>query len=330
MKDKQTPSILAIGAAVQDVFLKAGDVFKPWRHKGVDYERLPLGAKLEVEEVIYSTGGGACNAAVTFARQGLESHFMGTIAHDVAGQAVLNQLDEENINTSLVSYDPTYATGYSTLLLAPSGERTVLVHRGASSHFRVENFNLDNAAVDWLYISSMGGAMDVLESIVTQAAAKGIKVMCNPGGDELKQIDKLKALLEDIDVLSVNKEEMQLLVHGETIEELVAHGTHYCPVVIVSDGPNGVAASDGTNIVQAGMYEDIPVIDRTGAGDAFGSGFLSQWAQGKSLEEAIIFASANSTSVVAEIGAKEGILHKGVVLHEMPVTTKSLHSVTMK
>jgi ribokinase len=327
--DKKSPTILAIGAATQDVFLKAGDVFKAWRHKGVDYERLPLGAKLEVEEVIYSTGGGACNAAVTFARQDLHSLFMGTIAHDVAGQAVLAQLDEENINTSHVSFDAKHSTGYSTLLLSPSGERTVLVYRGASAHYSQENFDLSGIDADWLYISSMGGAMDVLESIVRQASEKGIKVMCNPGSGELKQIDKLKPLLEDIDVLSVNKEEMQLLVHGDSIEELVLHGMHYCPVVIVSDGPKGVCASDGEVIVAAGMYEDVPVIDRTGAGDAFGSGFLSQWAQGKSLEESILFASANSTSVVGQIGAKAGILHRDVALHDMPIETKPLHSVTM-
>jgi ribokinase len=117
---------------------------------------------------------------------------------------------------------------------------------------------------------------------------------------------------------------MQGLVEGETLEELVRHGLHYCPVIIVSDGPNGVCASDGKTIVQAGMYEDVPVIDRTGAGDAFASGFLSQWLLGKSLKESIVFASANSTSVVSQIGAKQGILHAGVSLHDMEITEKSI------
>ena len=82
--------------------------------------------------------------------------------------------------------------------------------------------------------------------------------------------------------------------------------------------------SDGKTIIRAGMYEDVPVIDRTGAGDAFGSGFLSQWAQGKSLAESIVFASANSTSVVGRIGAKPGILHEHTELHDMPLEEKEL------
>lgn len=103
------------------------------------------------------------------------------------------------------------------------------------------------------------------------------------------------------------------------MEELVQHALNLVPVVIVSDGPNGVVASDGKTVVKAGMYEDVKVIDRTGAGDAFASGFLSQWVQGKSLVDSIVFASANSTSVVQYIGAKTGILHKGVKLHDMPL-----------
>ena len=94
------------------------------------------------------------------------------------------------------------------------------------------------------------------------------------------------------------------------------------PLAIISDGPNGVIASDGKVIVRAGMYEDVKVVDRTGAGDAFGSGFLSYFAQGKSLKDSIVFASANSTSVVTKIGAKAGILSKGVVLHAMPLSEK--------
>jgi sugar/nucleoside kinase (ribokinase family) len=65
------------------------------------------------------------------------------------------------------------------------------------------------------------------------------------------------------------------------------------------------------------------VIDRTGAGDAFASGFLSQWSQGKSLMESVIFASANSTSVVGKLGAKAGILHSGTKLHAMPISEKA-------
>lgn len=319
-----TARILSIGAAVQDVFLSHSDEFKPVTDRAAHevFMKLELGAKADVNNITFSTGGGATNAAVTFARQGLHAQFMGTIGHDPAGHSVLDDLDNEGVDTAGVSYSERYKTGYSVLLLAPNGERTILTYRGASTHYDAKNFDLTNVGADWLYVSSMAGSMVAIDKIFTQAKQKGMKIMFNPGKGELAHPEKLKALLEDVDVLSVNREEMQTIVEGTELEELARHALHYVPVAIVSDGPNGVVATDGKTIVRAGMYEDVKVIDRTGAGDAFGSGFLSQWAQGKSLKDAIVFASANSTSVVTQIGAKGGILHQHARLHEMPLTEK--------
>lgn len=316
--------MLTIGAAVQDVFLSHSSELKPVSDKTADelFLKIELGSKNDVNNINFSTGGGATNAAVTFARQGLDVEFMGTISHDPAGDAVINDLDKEGVGTSYVSYTDKHHTGFSVVLLASTGERSFLTYRGASTHYDIKNFDLDDIGADWLYITSMAGNVDIIDKIFNQAKSLGTKVFFNPGKGELTQTNKLKALLEDVDVLSVNKEEAQILVNGDESEELIRRLLNYVPVVIISDGPNGVTASDGKTIVRAGMYEDVRVVDRTGAGDAFGSGFLSQWAQGRSLKDSIVFASANSTSVVTKIGAKAGILHKSTKLHAMPLSEK--------
>jgi sugar/nucleoside kinase (ribokinase family) len=316
--------ILSIGAAVQDVFLSHSTEFKPVTDVPAHeiFMKLDLGAKADVNSINFSTGGGATNAAVTFARQGLHALFMGTIGHDPAGEAVLADMDKEGVDTTHISYSDKFNTGYSTLLLAPSGERTILTYRGASTHYELRNFNLDEVDADWLYLSSLAGNIELLDKVLRQAKQKGMKVFLNPGKGELRQTKELKSLLEDVDILSVNKEEAMQIVDGHTLEELVRRLLNYVPAVIVSDGPNGVVASDKNTVVRAGMYEDVRVIDRTGAGDAFGSGFLAYFAQGRSLKDSIVFASANSTSVVTKIGAKAGILHKGAVLHAMPLSEK--------
>jgi sugar/nucleoside kinase (ribokinase family) len=316
------PTILAVGKASQDVFLRSSKEFQPYVHKGVQYEQLPLGKKIHVDDIIFSTGGNASNVAVTFARQGLQSKYAWTLGTDVSSQAILAALDSEGVDTSAVIQDASFRASYSTVLLAPTGERTVLNYIGTviKDHSAPLDFKaLDS--VDWLYLSSINN-MSLLDEIVTRAEKNNVKIMMNPSGVELAEAKKLKPILEDVEIISVNKEEAQELVSGETLEELVRHLTHYCPVAIVSDGPNGVMATDSKTIIRAGMYEDVKVVDRTGAGDAFGSGFLSQWAMGKSLKESIIFASANSTSVVREIGAKAGILPMNTRLHEMPLHEK--------
>jgi len=319
-----TVKILSIGAAVQDVFLSHSIEFKAVTDVPAHevFMKLDLGSKADVNNIDFSTGGGATNASVTFARQGLHAKFMGTIGHDPAGDAVLADMDNEGVDTTHISYSDKFKTGYSTLLLAPNGERTILTYRGASTHYDPKNFSLMDADADWIYLSSLAGNIELLDQLLNQAKQKNIKVFFNPGKGELKQIKQLKSLLEDVDVLLVNKEEAMQIVDGHNLEEITRRLLNYVPLAIVSDGPNGVVASDGQTVVRAGMYEDVKVVDRTGAGDAFGSGFLAYWAQGKSLKDSIVFASANSTSVVTKIGAKAGILHKGTKLHAMPLHEK--------
>jgi len=316
------PTIVTIGKATQDVFLKSTNAFKEFKHKGVMYEQLPVGQKLDLDDVIFSTGGNVTNAAVTFARQGIHSRYAWCIGDDAPSETILQSLDREGVDTTHVFQGERFKPSYSVVLMLEGGERTILNYKGTMPNSKDSELDLSIIEKgEWIYISSLGD-MDLLERIITRAAKHDVKVMLNPAGVELKQTDKLKGLLEDVHVLAVNKEEAQLIVHGQTSEELIRHLTNYVPVAIVSDGPKGVVATDSKTIVTAGMYEDVPVIDRTGAGDAFGSGFLSAYAQGKSLKDSIIFASANSTSVVQFIGAKEGILHKGVELHDMPITEK--------
>ena len=286
------------------------------------YEQLPVGQKLDLDEVVFATGGNVTNAAVTFARQQLHSKYVWYLGTDVASEAILQELDKEGIDTSAVIQKDGYRASYSVILMLDGGERTILNYHGTKLPSAASDLDLSVIQTgSWVYVSSLGD-IDLLEQIVTEASKHGVKVMLNPAGVELAEPDKLKTILQDVTVLAVNKEEAKQIVSGETLEELVRHAHHYCPVVIVSDGPNGAMATDGTTVVMAGMYEDVPVIDRTGGGDAFGSGFLSQHAIGMSLKDAMIFASANSTSVVTKIGAKEGILHSGVTLHDMPIEEK--------
>lgn len=317
-----TPTIVTIGKATQDVFLKSSHAFVPFESKGVKYEQLPVGQKLDLDEVIFSTGGNVTNAAVTFARQGLHSVYTWCLGTDASSESILQSLDKEGVDTRFAAQSERFRASYSIVIMLEGGERTILNYRGTMP--TMYDSELDLSAIDqgdWLYISSLGD-MDLLEKVISRAAEHNVKVMLNPAGVELQHTDKLKGLLEDVHVLTVNKEEAQLIVEGETLEELARHAQHYCPVVIVSDGPHGALATDGATVIEAGMYEDVPVVDRTGGGDAFGSGFLSYYAQGKSLRESIVFASANSTSVVQYIGAKEGILHTGVSLHDMPLSER--------
>ncbi len=312
--------MVSIGKIGQDTFL-SGPVFKPSRIDGVAYEKIRLGEKFYVDDAVISTGGNAGNASVTFARQGLASHFIGVVGGDPAGQIVLKALDDDHVDTARLRIERTVRTSFSTILLAPTGERTILDYPGTAKIIEADLELPKNT--DWLYVSSLG-SMKLLKKLMKRAHADGIKVAFNPASFELKHLQESAELLNYVELLAVNKEEAQLFTHGETTKQLARKLSESVRYVLVSDGPRGAVATDGIYFVKAGIYEDVPVVDRTGAGDAFTSGFVVQIALGYDLEKAITFASANSTSVVSQIGAKAGILHSNSKLHDMPLQVSQL------
>ena len=310
--------IVSIGAALQDVYLIDHDDFGT-NSRGF-FNQIELGTKVDIDKIKFGTGGGATNAATTFARYGHESIFMGCISNDPAGQAIINSLDDEGIDSSYVTYLNRLQTGYSVVLLAPNGERTILTCRGASAHFDALNADdLETIYPDWIYVTTFRGDTDSLDQIFTKAKSLGAKIMFNPGNLELQHTRKLLGLLSDVDVLLVNKCEAQKIVEGKILTELLAKVKNYVPNVIITDGNQGAIATDGKEIYRAGLYEDVKIKDSTGAGDAFGSGFLAAYADGKSFKDSLLFASANSTSVVQHVGSKDGILGKNTKLHNMPI-----------
>lgn len=310
--------IVSIGAALQDVYLIDHDDFGT-NSRGF-FNQIELGTKVDIDKIKFGTGGGATNAATTFARYGHESIFMGCISNDPAGQAIINSLDDEGIDSSYVTYLNRLQTGYSVVLLAPNGERTILTCRGASAHFDALNpDDLDTVYPDWIYVTTFRGDMDSLDQIFTKAKSLGAKIMFNPGNLELQHTRKLLGLLSDVDVLLVNKCEAQKIVEGKILTELISKIKNYVPNVIITDGNQGAIATDSKEVYRAGLYEDVKIKDSTGAGDAFGSGFLAAYADGESFKDSLLFASANSTSVVQHVGSKDGILSKNTKLHNMPI-----------
>ena len=318
--------IVSLGSALEDLYLIDRDDFTATKiGQSSIFGKIEIGSKVDIDKISYEVGGGGTNSAVTFARNGHDAIFVGNLGCDTAGEAVLTVLDKEGIDTSYVQTIKGN-TGCSVILLdVKSGERTILTHRGSSSKFENLDSNiLDEIKPDWLYISSIRGDMKTLLNFVEKAKSIDTKVMFNPGKLELKHQEQLLGLLPDIDILLLNKSEAAQLVPGKVLSELVSHLRNYTETVIITDGAMGGIASNSEKTFRFGLYEDVKVKDTTGAGDAFGSGFLASLASGKSFKKSIIFGNANATSVIKYIGAKKGILTGQENLHEMPIQEVAL------
>lgn len=304
--------VITIGAGLRDVFL-VSKKFKFINSSAFDGgvgECVALGAKIELDQIVHATGGGAANAACTFAQLGLKTAVVCRVGDDSAGRDVTLDLERKGIATGLIRRVPKGTTGYSTLLTASSGERTVLVYRGVSSSFSPADVAWKTCAGKWFYVTSIGGNLEVVKRIVRHAASCGASLAWNPGSLELKKgLPAIQSILPHVRVLNFNREEAEALTKQKKIPEIMRGLATPGNIVIVTDGARGAYAhKDGTTWFVA--TQKVKAVSRTGAGDAFGSGFVAAYAKTNAIEPSLALATLNAQSVIEHIGAQAGILKK--------------------
>jgi ribokinase len=322
--------IITIGTATRDVFLRSR-LFKTVRDpKHLERIGFPtgeaqcfaLGAKVAVEEPLLTVGGGAANTAVTFARQGYRTAAFVKLGRDSNGRAVIEDLKREKI-TPLAALDPKAMTGYSVILLSSGGERTILTYRGATEDLRVSDAPARRLAARWAYIVPGRIPLPAMTAIIRTLRKNGTKIAMNPSQAYLDLgAKKLMPILKHLNVITLNREEAAYLTGRRYDDEKKIFATFDEWVegfAVMTEGPKGVLVSDGKRIYRAGIYRDQRVVDRTGAGDAFGSGFVAGLMRYRGplaacppriVSEAIRLASANATAVVEAVGAQTGALRR--------------------
>lgn len=305
--------IVAIGSATRDVFIKSRHFERrkdPSAPDGFD-ACFPMGAKIPVETIDFQTGGGASNAAVTFARFGLKTACVTRVGDDLGGKEILAQLKREKIDVAAVQTDGREHTAYSVILLAGTGQRAILVHRGAARLLDAGKIPWKKLAGRWLYLTSVGGDAKTLRTVFGQAKTSLAKVAWNPGNAELEMgLERLLPWLMQTDVLILNRQEAGTLADGpkrdlQQIFRKLGPLPRQC--LVVTDGEHGAYAHLRGATWHAPALKG-KVINTTGAGDAFGSAFTAALIKRGDVLTALKAASLNALGVVTHMGAKAGIL----------------------
>ncbi len=310
--------VVTFGSATQDIYIKSKN-FLPLANKKFKVGKsvcLPAGSKMKVDGIAFSAGGGGSNAAATFARLGLKTAYCGMVGNDYFGDLIIDELKKFKIQTSLIRRTKEKVSNISIILSYPDGEKTILVYRGASDILKLRDIpflKIKNAK--WFYLAPFAESMaDITEGLVDFAKKNKIKIALNPGYNQLSLPRKvLERILAKVDILILNQEEASLLTKipylkekkiFEKLDRLV-HG-----ICIMTKGSKGVVAADGKYLYRAPALK-IKLVDSTGAGDSFNSGFLSGYLRTENISHAIQLGTANSASCLKELGAKQGLLEKG-------------------
>lgn len=309
--------VIVFGSATRDAFLKSKQmkIIKDSHFPTGAAECFSLGSKIELDELAFTTGGGGSNAVVSLARQGFKTALVARVGLDLGGKAIIEELHNEKSSAKFVQQDQKVPTSYSFVLLSPGGERTILVYRGASKNIDAKEIDFEGLKqAKWFFFcGSFAGDFKLLEKIFKIAKENNIKIAINPGSLELKfGVKRLKPLFENVNILMMNDEEAAEFF-GEKMEnekEILEKASKFINgIFVMTKGPRGVVVYDKENYYRAGIPKS-KIVDRTGAGDAFSSGFVAATLDGKDIEEAIQLGTANATSKLLYFGAKKGLLKK--------------------
>lgn len=307
--------VITVGSATRDVFLRSRALHShPSKDALAQVEAcFPFGAKVDIDELLFATGGGATNNAVTFARLGkLKTAAIARIGADSAGRDIIEALRHDHVSTGFVQTAKGELTAYSTVLLAPVGERTILVYRGASRTIGAAKIPWGRLTARWFYLSSLGGNLALLRALIAHARRTGAKIAMNPGGQEFKHgAATLRPLFQKLDWLNVNREEAARLTGAPygNIHAVVRALRRFAKASIVTDGPRGAYAILPNKVLYAKTLGTKPR-NVTGAGDAFGSAFAVGLIKKNNPDYALRLGILNADSVIRGMGAKAGILSK--------------------
>ena len=274
---------------------------------------MPFGTKIPFDhaEVIEAVGNAA-NAAVAFARLGLDSSFVTNVGGDPHGRDMIAALHKQNVDTRFVRINPDKKSNYHYVLWYKE-ERTILIKHDEYDYHLPHLRPAETPK--WVYFSSISEHAIPYHDQVADWLDENpeVKLAFQPGTFQMEAgTERLKRIYARSDVLILNREEAASVGHGDhanlydLFDHLHALGAK---IVVITDGPDGAYASDGRDRFQMPLYPDpAPPVDRTGAGDAFASTFVAALIKGNTIEGALQWAPINSMSVVQKVGAQAGLL----------------------
>lgn len=283
--------IITFGSSTSDTFLRLP--------KGTS---LVFGSKILVKDLQTYSGGGGTNTACAFSNQGFRVAYVGKVGEDKAGELIKEDLERFKVSTKFLKRDKERKTARSIILSPVGSDRTILIYQGACHFLEKEEIPWQKVKkAKWFYIAPLyKKSSQLLEPLVKFAKEQGIKVAVNPSSEQLKYSDALMSILNQVDLLILNQEEASKLPKLDFGKKGVA---------VVTKGSQGSVVYQGRNVFEAGIAP-VRVVEKTGAGDAYGSGFLAGLLQKSSIEYAIQLATANAAGCIQKVGAKNGLLKK--------------------
>lgn len=264
-----------------------------------------------VKDVEVHPGGSAANTIVGLSRLGMKTGYIGKVGKDEDGKFLLEDLKREGVDTHNVIVEDG-RTGNALILVDDNGNRAIIVDPGVNDTIRFDEIDLD--FVSKFKVLHLTSFICKLSDESFKSQKKLVKmfegyISFDPGIIYAQRgIDELKPILTHVDILLLNKTEIEELTglnYRDGASELINMGIS---VVVVKLGEDGCYITDGSKEIAVPSFK-VEVVDTTGAGDAFNAGFLYGFLKGKDLEECGRLGNLVASKCIQKLGARAGLPH---------------------
>ncbi|MEK9151655.1 MAG: carbohydrate kinase family protein [Patescibacteria group bacterium] len=322
---KRSYEIICVGSVSKDIFFPTDEgTILETPEDIVSKEKIAfeLGGKYRVEDRYEAVGGVAANVAHGLTKLGHRAACYSKIGADDLGMWILHAFKEARVSADLLFIDKDVKTDLSAIIvLTQNGERTIFHNRDANE--RLEIVDKKFASAKWVFVSALNGDWQKnLRAILALKDQYGFSLAFNPGQHNIREDAPcvLEAVAET-DVLLLNKDEaIELIINTQKdisreqlddemflLKALHPAGAKH---IGLTDGKRGAWGYDGKECWFCPIHTLRSVVDSTGAGDAFGSGFFAAILEGGSIGDALRYGIANSGNVIGAYGAIAGLLSK--------------------
>jgi sugar/nucleoside kinase (ribokinase family) len=289
----------------------------------------PPGGNRFVDDATLFVGGCAANAAIAFARLGLDVAVAGRVGDDPLGRLVRQALEAERVRADGLLTTATAATAINTALVAGDGERSFYVFPGACA--QLASTDLPDsllAGFDHLHLAAIGAlpglagaaAADVGRRARTLGLSVSLDITLNPPRDSAADI---APLLPHVDLFLPNAAEAQAVLGGGKVDDLLDRGlASGVRLMGIKQGERGCALATSYDRVSVPAIA-VATIDTVGAGDAWSAAVVFGWRKGWSLLEIGRFANAAGALCTLASGGTAGMadpasIHRLAGLPEIP------------
>ena len=254
-----------------------------------------------------SGGGSGANTACWLAYLGHPVSFVGSVGDDPFGVTALDLLESSGVDVRL-RVDPTRATGICVVLVGPDRERTMIPDVGANQTLSVTDLAQDLfVAGDHLHVSGYSllrpGSRAATLLALRRARERGMTTSLDAASaGPIADVGAARMLswLVDVDLLLANGDEAQALSVG--LPDGIALDTLGADVVVKLGSGGARWSRDGESVTTPAL--SVPVVDTTGAGDAFAAGFLPTYLERSGPAAALREGVKTAALAVSRTGAR--------------------------